>query len=386
MSEQSLFDRIVDRRASESVKWHAYGEDVLPLWVADMDFASPQPVIDALRERVKHGVFGYPTEPEGLREAVCAWIEKEYAWTVPCDALVFLPNVAVGFNLATRALTKPGDGLLIQTPVYFPILRVPENAGLEKNLAPLSKQADGRFEIDFDAFEQAITDRTKLFMLCNPHNPVGRVYHRDELERMAEICAKHGIAICSDEIHADFVFNGHRHTPIASLSPEIANTSVTLFAPNKTFNIAGISCAVAVVPNPAIRKAMDEAKRGLVPHVSILGYTATLAAYRHGKPWLNELISYLEANRNFAADFVARELPGLRFTPIEGTYLAWLDTAGSGITGNPHEFFLREARVAMNDGAVFGTGGEGYVRLNLGCPQATLTEALERMREAMRRL
>lgn len=386
MSEQSLFDRIVDRRASESIKWHAYGEDVLPLWVADMDFPSPQPVVDALRDRVEHGIFGYPTEPEGLREAVCAWIEREYGWSVPCDALVFLPNVAVGFNLATRALTKPGDGLLIQTPVYFPILRVPENASLEENLAPLAKQTDGRFEIDFDVFERAITDRTSLFILCNPHNPVGRVYRRDELERLAEICVKHDVAICSDEIHADFVFDGHRHVPIAGLSPEIARNSVTLFAPNKTFNIAGISCAVAVVPNPEIRKAMDEAKRGLVPHVSILGYTATLAAYQHGRPWLNELIAYLEANRDFAADFVARELPGLRFTPIEGTYLAWLDTAGSGIIGNPHEFFLREARVAMNDGAVFGAGGEGYVRLNLGCPRATLTEALERMREAMRRL
>ena len=386
MSEQSLFDRIIDRRASESAKWHVYGEDVLPLWVADMDFASPQPVIDALRDRIDHGVFGYPMEPDGLRETVCAWIESEYDWSVPCDSIVFLPNVVVSFNLATRALTQPGDGLLIQTPVYFPILHVPGNASLEEQLAPLAKQADGRFEIDFDGFEQAITDRTRLFMLCNPHNPVGRVYRRDELERMAEICVKHDVAICSDEIHADFVFNGHRHTPIASLSPEIAQNSVTLLAPNKTFNVAGISCAVAVVPNPEIRKKMDEARRGLIPHVSILGYTATLAAYQHGKPWLTGLIGYLEATRDFAADFVARELPGLRFTPIEGTYLAWLDTAGSGISGNPQEFFLKEAHVALNDGAVFGTGGEGFVRLNLGCPRATLVEALERMSEAMKRL
>ena len=384
--DEHRFQRVIDRRQTDSIKWQYYDEDVLPLWVADMDFASPPEVVSALHKRVDHGIFGYPTEPQELRDVVCEWIAREYGWRVSVEALVFLPNVVVGFNLAARALTEPGDGLLIQTPIYFPILRVPGHAGLQENLATVTQGMDGRYEIDFRAFEAAITDRTRLFMLCNPHNPVGRVYTREELERMAEICLRHDVAVCSDEIHADFVFDGRRHVPVASLSPEIADRSVTLLSPNKTFNIAGIGCAIAVVPNSELRARLNGAKRGLVPHVGILAYAATLAAYRHGESWLRDMVAYLEANRDAAQTFAAEELRGISFTPMEGTYLAWLDCRESAISGNAQEFFLREARVAVNDGAIFGPGGEGFVRLNFGCPRSTLSEGLGRMKAALETL
>lgn len=382
--EGSLFDRIVDRRGSDSIKWSYYDSDVLPLWVADMDFPSPPAVVDALRERVNHGVFGYPTEPPELREIVVDRLKRLYDWPVSPDALVFLPNVAVAFNLACHAVAEPGDGVLIQTPVYFPILWIPKNVRLTANLNELQRTSSGTYEIDFEAFEAAITERTRVFVLCNPQNPVSRVFTETELGRLAEICLRHDVVICSDEIHADFVYDGRRHVPIASLGSEIERRTVTLLAPNKTFNIAGISCAIAVVPDEDLRQRLRGAQGGLVPHIGILSFTAALAAYRDGDAWLAELIEYLQRNRDLLADFVAAELPGVELTPVEGTYLAWLDCRGA-VAENPHEFFLREARVAVNDGPVFGQGGEGFVRLNFGCPRSALQEALRRMRDALLR-
>jgi len=378
----SLFDRVVDRRGSDSVKWRVFESDVLPMWVADMDFPSPQPVIDALEARIRHGVFGYAGAPPELREVVVERLKRCYDWTVTREDLVFLPNVVVSFNLACHAAAAAGDELLHQPPIYFPILWIPENTGMVANPAPLVPDGNGRYEIDFDAFESAITDGTRVFILCNPHNPVSRVFTTQELAELAEICLKHEITICSDEIHADFVFDGRRHVPVASLDPEIAQQTITILAPNKTFNVAGVSSAVAIVPNPELRKRLQAAHKGLVPHVGALNYAAMLAAFRDGDPWLAELIDYLQGNRDLLASFVAEELPGIRLTPIEGTYLAWLDCR-KAIEANPHEFFLREARVALNDGASFGPGGEGFVRLNFGCPRSLLSEGLERIRRAL---
>jgi len=375
-------DSIIDRRSSDSIKWCHY-DDALPLWVADMDFPAPEPVIRALRERVEHGVLGYGIEPPELRPLLVERLQRLYGWTVAPEALIFIPGIISGFNLAGRVASRPGDGLLVQTPIYHPILRVPDNAHLTLNAMELTRRADGQYEVDLDQFEATITGRTRLFILCNPHNPVGRVFRRDELERMAEICLRHRLLICSDEIHCDLVFSGQQHLPIASLAPEIAAQTITLLAPSKTYNIAGLHSALAIIPDPELRKRFNVIRADLIPGIDVLGYTAMLAAYRDGQPWLDEVLSYLEANRDLLFDYVTGNLPGLALHRPEGTYLAWLDCRDANLPDNPHRFFLERARVALNDGATFGRGGEGFVRLNFGCPRSTLLEALERMRDAL---
>jgi cystathionine beta-lyase len=353
------------------------------MWVADMDFRSPEPVIDALHERVEHGVFGYGAAPHQLREVIVDRLQRLYGWQVSPQDLIFLPGVVTGFNLVCHAVASPGEGVLIQTPVYYPILDAPGAAGLTNDEMELTRRSNGSYEIDFDVFQETITNRTRVFILCNPHNPVGRVFRRDELERMAEICLRHRIVICSDEIHGDILFDDIQHLPIASLAPEIAQQAVTLMAPSKTFNIAGLKCSVAIVQNPTLREKLETTRAGLVSGVNILGYAAALAAYRDGQPWLDRVLPYLQANRDLVLRYVETELPGVTMTTPEGTYLAWLSCHEASIPGNPHQFFLEQARVAMNDGAVFGRGGEGFVRLNFGCPRATLVEALDRMKAAL---
>ena len=376
------FDQIVDRRHTGAAKWDRYG-DALPLWVADMDFRAPEPILEALRQRVEHGVFGYTMPPAELNEAVRAWLLKRHNWQVSEKAIIYTPGVMRGVNMAGRAIGSPGDGILVQPPVYFPFFQVPENSQRELQIAEIPQAADGSYAIDFDLFEQAITERTKLFLLCNPHNPIGRTFTVDELQHLGEICLRHGITISSDEIHSDLIFSGHRHVPIASLSPELAACTVTTLAPSKTFNIPGLSCSVMVIENEALRKQVLAAGAGLVHGANLMGYTAALAAYRDCEPWLEELLIYLEANRDYVADFVKNRLPGISMVKPEATYLAWLDCRGAGIDGNPYEFFLQQAKVAFNDGKQFGPGGEGFVRLNFACPRAILSEALERMEEAL---
>jgi cystathionine beta-lyase len=379
----SDFDRIVPRRHTESVKWRRFDEDVLPMWVADMDFRCANPVLEALRARTEHGIFGYPGEPEELREVIVDRLKRRFDWSIEADAIVFIPNVYVGFHLAAHAVTQPGDGVLITPPVYFPILSVPENVQIRGQLSELVCSDGLRYEVDFDGFEGAIDGRSRLFILCNPHNPVGRVYTRPELEKLAEICEAHDVIICSDEIHADFVFEGHRHVPIAALSPEIDRRTITLMSPAKSFNVAGIPFAFAVISDPDLRDRYESSKMGLVPHPGVMGYTAALAAFRDGDEWLDCLIEYLQANRDFAAEFVREKLPGVAMTRLEGTYLAWLDFRRTGIDGSPHEFLLEKGRLATIEGALFGPGGEGFARLNLACPRATLVEGLERIERAL---
>jgi cystathionine beta-lyase len=378
------FDHVIDRRDTGSAKWKWYG-DALPLWVADMDFRAPEPVIDALRQRVDHGIFGYTLPPPELREVIQAWLLERHGWRVPVEAISCLPGVMRAVNMTGRAIGEPGDGILVQPPVYYPFFHVPKNQGRELQYAQVSR-VDGRYQIDFDAFEAAISERTRLLLLCNPHNPIGRAYTQAELEQMAEICLRHGVAICSDEIHSDVVYPGYCHTPIASLSPEVAARTVTVLAPSKTFNIPGLACSVMVIENPELRQQVEAAGAGLVGGCNVMGYTAMLAAYRDGAEWLEALLEYLAANRDAVARFVAERMPGIRMDLPEATFLAWLDCREASIPGNPHKFFLDQAGVALNDGATFGPGGEGYVRLNFGCPRATLLEALERMGEALGRL
>lgn len=379
------FDQIIDRRQSDSIKWRKYGPDVLPLWIADMDFRSPEPVIQALQERVAHGVFGYGMDLDAWNETIVALLASRYGWHVAPEALVSLPGVIAGFNLAGRIATQPGDGILMQTPVYPPILRAPANMQCQRHIAPLTRQADGQYSIDFDMFAAAITARTRMFILCNPHNPVGRVWQRDELLQMADLCLRHNLLICADEIHCDLVFPGHPHIPIASLAPEIADRTITLMAPSKTYNLAGLKCAFAVIPNASLREQFLAARVDLVPGIAnLLGYSAALAAYRDGQPWLDQVLHYLAANRAYLRDYVAASLPGITMAPPEGTYLAWLDCRQAGMPGNdPYTFFLEHAKVALNNGTDFGPEGAGFVRLNFACPRAVLQQALDRLRQAL---
>ncbi len=378
------FDRIIERRNTESNKWHKYPPDVLPLWVADMDFASPEPVIRALRERVEHGVFGYGVEQPEFHQVMHDRFLKRSGWTVEAEAMVLMNGVTPGFNTACRAFAGPGDGVLMMLPVYPPILRLPDNVGMSRDGASLVRGADGRYTIDLDAFERAITPRTRMFLLCNPHNPVGRVFTREELLRMAEICLRHDLIICADEVHGDLIYHGYRHVPIASLDPEIEARTITLLAPSKTFNLAGLKSSLAVVPNRALREKFIAARADMVQAGNILGYTAMLAAYRDGQPWLDELLRYLESNRDFLVKYVRSNFPKVEMGVPEGTYLAWLDCRKAGVPGHdPFTFFLEAGRVAFNDGKTFGRGGEGFVRLNFGCPRALLEQGLERMTTAL---
>jgi len=377
------FDRQIDRRHSDSTKWRTYDADVLPLWTADMDFAVPPPVVEALHQRVSHGVFGYCVHPPELRELMADRMRRLYGWRVRPDEVVLQTGVLKAFQLVASLAAGPADGVLVQPPVYPPILGAARHNGSVHQEAPLVQRTDGRYEIDFDAFEAAITPATRLFILCNPHNPVGRVFRRDELERLAEICLRHGVLMCSDEIHCDLVYPGAAHLPLASISPDVSRRTVTLMAPSKTFNIPGLRCSFAIVQDPELRARVAGDHGGDFAEVNNLGLVAATAAYRDGQPWLDEVLRYLEANRDFVVEFVRRELPGLTAVAPEATYLAWLDCRQSGITGDPYEFFLRRARVALSAGPSFGTGGEGFARLNFACPRATLIEALGRMRRAL---
>jgi cystathionine beta-lyase len=385
LTQTQDFDEIIGRRGTDSIKWNLYDEDVLPLWIADMDFLTAPAVRDALRERVDHGIFGYVVEPVELREILVERLRRLYAWKVEPEAFLFLPSVVCGFNLVHQSVTKRGDGVLLQPPVYFPIRIAPKNSRATAQPVPLVRRGDGRHEIDFDALEAAVTKKSRMFMLCNPHNPVGRSYSEQELAELGDLCVRHRLTICSDEIHGDFVYDGARHVPIASLSPEIEAQTVTLIAPSKSFNIAGLHSAVAIIPNKELRERVVQAKRGLVPSVSILGYVGMLAAYRDGEEWFAELFAYVEKNRNFVHEFIKAEMPEIQVGPIEATYLAWLDCRGANLPGDPYEFFLREARVATNPGPIFGPQGEGFIRLNFACPRAMLAEGLTRMRDALRR-
>jgi len=271
----------IDRRGTDSVKWGRYGEGVIPLWVADMDFRSPEPVIEALRARVEHGVFGYGIEPPDLREIVVERLLRRYGWRVLPEDLVFVPGVVVGFNLAAQAVCKPGESLLLQTPIYFPMLSVAEHAGLSMDQMQLT-QGEGGYGVDLDLMERTVSPTTRMFLLCNPHNPVGRAFTRAELEGMASICARHDLVICSDEIHSDFVYPGASHVPIASIDAEIANQTVTLIAPSNTYNIAGLECSALICTNADLREKIQHALRGLLCGVNALGMVAGAAAYREG--------------------------------------------------------------------------------------------------------
>lgn len=375
------FDTVIDRSNTGSEKWNKYqGRDIIPLWVADMDFRSPPALLKALHERVEHGVFGYTYPEPGVIDTVQAALIRDYDWTVDPEWLVWLPGLVCGLNVLCRAIGEPGDDVATFIPVYPPFMSAPVLTERTVSKAEL-KLENGRWVPDFAALERAITPRTRLLLLCNPHNPVGRAWNREELLQFYAFAQRHDLVIGSDDIHSELILdNGMRHIPIASLAPEIADRTITLLAPSKTYNIPGLGCSFAVISNPALRNRFKKAMGRLVPHLNLFAYTAAESVYRDGKPWRDALLEYLRGNRDLVEREVAA-MPGLSITHVEATYLAWIDTRATGIA-TPGQFF-EQAGVGLSDGADFGA--PGFVRLNFGCPRSLLVEALKRMRRALQR-
>ena len=368
-------DHLIDRQGTWSDKWSRYaGTETLPMWVADTDFRSPDPVVKALKARVDHGVFGYTLTPETLNQVFTDRMKRLYDWTVSAEDLVWLPGLVCGLNLATRALSTSSQGVITAKPIYPPFMSAPALSSRMLTTIPMNDRV-----IDFDALERAITAETKLLLFCNPHNPGGGVYGREELERLAQIIINHDLLICSDEIHCDLILEPElHHTPIASLNEEIASRTVTLMAPSKTWNIAGLACSVAIIQNSELRKRFKEVRRGIVPDVNLLGYTAAEAAYSLGDDWNRAQCEYLRANRDYLLAEI-NTIPGLTMQPNEATYLAWIDATQLGVE-NPQRLF-ESYGLGLSDGQDFGA--PKFVRLNFGCPRSRVEEAVHRMKQAV---
>lgn len=378
------FDVVHERRETDSQKWQKYPEkDILPMWVADMDFRSSPAIVEALQARVNHGIFGYARPTKATVETVVSALLTRYGWAVDPSWLVWLPGLVCGLNVTAQAFAQPGEGVVTCTPVYPPFMTAPKNSGRESITVPMVlRSSDRRWEIDFDALEAAVTGRTKLFFLCNPHNPLGRVFRRDELIRIAEFCLKHKLILCSDEIHCDLILDTLPHYPTSTLGAEIATRTVTLMAPSKTYNVPGLGTSFAVISDPQLRSTFVRATAGIVAEVTNLGFTACEAAYRDSEPWRQALLEYLRGNRDFLLDYIAREIPGVRVeAPIEATYLAWLNVQALGLS-DPIAHFEQHG-VGLSDGGFFGERRGLHVRINFGCPRATLAEGLRRMKAAV---
>ena len=378
--DSSFFDARIERRDTASFKWDMYGEDELPLWVADMDFASPPPVVEALEARAAHGVFGYALTTCSLVEAIAAHFERRYGWRIEEDWIVWLPSVVPGLNLACDAFAAPGEAVMTVTPVYPPFLGAPANRDRRLITVP-AKLADGRWELPLDGMEAAVTPDTRVLLFCHPHNPLGRVWRRDEVEAVLDFCRRHDLVLVSDEIHCDLILDDVAHVPAATLAgPDDAGRIVTLSSPSKTFNLPGLNYAFAIVPDEELRQRFVRPGKGLLPFPGCFAVTAAEAAYRDGGEWHAALLDYLRGNRDALEAFVAAELPRVRMTHVEATYLAWLDVRELGLEDPAAA--CRSAGVALSAGAAFGD--PAYLRLNFGCPRATLDEALRRLTAVLR--
>ena len=382
------FDQFIDRKQTESLKWNCYPQEVLPMWIADTDFLSPPAVIEALHKRVDHGIFGYGNTPVGLDQVVIDRVKKLYDWDVHLEQIGYVPGIVTGFTLILRALCEKGDAVIFQTPAYPPFIESPKASGLVGIQNPMYLDDKGIYRIDFDLFEkQIIENNVKIYICCNPHNPSGRVFDQDELSKLAEICLRHNVIICSDEIHGDIVYPGKKHHPIAALAPEVSKITATFMAPSKTYNIAGLHASVAIIQDDDLRAKYEGYKSYLVGSPNVLALIAAKAAYEAGDDWLAEQLVYLQGNRDFIDEMITNgDLPGLRWSKPEATFLAWLDCRELPVEGNIQEFFMQNARVCMNDGATFGKAGEGFLRLNYGCTRAILKQALDQMAEAIKAL
>jgi cysteine-S-conjugate beta-lyase len=386
------FDTIIDRTTKNSSKWTLMKkltgyDDLIPLWVADMDFAVVPEVVEALKERAAHPIFGYTTPTEGYHQGLINWMDKRHGWKgVEKDWILWTPGVVAGFSIAIQAFSQPGDKVVIQPPVYYPFKNQILATGRQIIENPL-KNVDGYYEMDFEDLAEKIDDRTKMIILCSPHNPIGRVWTREDLKKLAEICMEKDILIVSDEIHNDLILGDIKHTPTAIVSEDAMQRTITLVAPSKTFNLAGLTNANAIIPNKKLRDDFQAVVRKGSGHTNIFGMIAQDAAYNNGEAWLEELLEYLRGNLKYLDEFLAEKLPGFKLYPLEGTYLAWVDCSFLGMTDKElSDFMLQKAKLWLDDGTLFGTGGSMFMRINLACPKSTLKQALENLKKAVNEL
>lgn len=382
------FDTVINRRGTNSYKWDIVKEeDVIPLWVADMDFKAAPAILEALKKRVEHGVFGYTLVPDSYYEAIINWFARRHNWQIDRSWIIYTTGVVPAVSCAIKALTLPGEKVLIQTPDYNCFFSSIKNNGCEVAENELVRRGDS-YEVDFEDFErQCANEKTTVFLLCNPHNPAGRVWTKEELKRMNDICLAHGVRVISDEIHCELVMPGHRFTPFAAISDACRDNSVVLNSPTKAFNIAGLQIANIICADPAMRRRIDRAVNiNEVCDVNPFGVVALQAAYNESEEWLDSLNHYIWGNYLALKEFIAKELPRLEVARLEGTYLAWVDIKATGLTSDEaYEKLMKEGRVYVNSGTMYGRrAGEGYLRINLACPRATLLEGLKRMGGVLR--
>lgn len=374
------FDKTIDRRATNSYKWDSAPEGVLPMWVADMDFRTAPAIIDALQKRVAHGIFGYTRVPDAYYDAVTSWFSRRHGWDIDREWIIYTSGVVPAVSAVIKALTVPGDKVIVQTPVYNCFFSSIRNNGCEIVSNPLRRTAD-TYKMDFDALERCAADpRTKVMLLCNPHNPAGRVWTPDELTRLGNICLRNGVTVVADEIHCELVYQGFKYTPFASLSDAFLHRSVTCVSPSKAFNIAGLQIANIVAFDNDLRSRIDKAINiNEVCDVNPFGMAATIAAYNEGEEWLNQLVDYLHGNYEAMAEFCRRELAEFPITRLEGTYLVWMDCSSLGMSSDALEHaLLDDARLWLNAGTMYGAEGEGYMRWNIACPRSVMLDGLNR--------
>lgn len=386
------FDEILDRSGTDSIKWSKsylksnFGdEELLPLWIADMDFKTPQPIIEAITKRAEHGIFGYGMVDNEFLQVCVDWQKKRHNWDIEKDWILFTPGIIPALNFIIQSICLPGDKVVIQSPVYYPFRNIITSNGCHIANNPL-KYEDGKYTIDFEHLEKITEDsRVKMIILCSPHNPVGRVWTRDELNRLGEICIKNDVLIVSDEIHADIVYKGNTHLPFASLSDEFAMNSIICTAPTKTFNLAGVQCSNIIIKNKRLRNDLSHKLFSIGITPNSFAYVAQIAAYTQGEEWLEQLLNYLEGNIAYIQSFVTERLPEIKFIKPEGTYLAWLDFREIHKDQRKLEELMQKyAKVALDEGYIFGLGGEGFERINFACPRVLLERALSGIEKAIR--
>lgn len=388
LMEQYNFDEVIERRGTGAIKTdllkERFGEaDLLPMWVADMDFRTPGFIMDAIRERCDSGILGYPSPPPDYRREIVAWQQKIHQWKVSEEWIEFIPGVVKGIALCVMHFTRPGDKIIIQPPVYSPFRAVPENMGRTVVDNPL-KEKDGVYSMDLEHLESVIDERCKMLILCNPHNPIGITWSRETLQVLAEICARRNILVIADEIHADMALFGHKHIPFSSVSETAAQNNITLMAPSKTFNMAGVVSSYSIVPNEEIRRDFYHFLRVTeLSQMHTFAGVACAAAYAEGENWLRRMLAYLEGNILFADQYLRENIPGIKAIIPQASFLIWLDCRELGLSqGDLVDLFVGKAKLALNNGVSFGSGGEGFMRLNVGCPRAVVRKALQQLSAA----
>ncbi len=383
--KQYNFDEIIDRKGTGALKIDLcnarFGaEDLLPLWVADMDFRTPDFIMEAIRKRADHEILGYTIRTKEYYDSILEWVDNQFKWRIEQRWIGFVPGIVPGIAFAINAFSEKGDNIIVQPPIYPPFMSVPANNGREVRYNPLILR-NGQFEIDFDNFESCIDNKTKIFILCNPHNPGGKVWKKVDLERIAQICKQHNILVVSDEIHADMVLSGHKHYPFPTVSADAFGNCITFMAPSKTFNMAGLASSSYIIPNPEIRNRFAQYIESLeIGGGNIFAFSATIAAYKHGADWLKQMLTYVEGNIQFVDEYLKKNLPKIHAIIPEASFLIWLDFRELNLSKeNLRTKLIQEAHLAFNDGISFGPGGEGFQRINVGCSRLILEEAMKRL-------